>query len=358
MKTYEFTSEGVARATYDAILQIATHPRPDVLRAIKVAREIEARQAEEPLAEGLRTETRSADACELPQAGARIHARAEHTQPTTQQQNNAAADAQKIHARAAHVLDQIIENAQIAHADHVPICQDTGSTWVRLEVGRSAAPNIPINILDGVNEAVASAYKAGKLRMSMLHDALFDRTNTKTNTPAFTEVALVPGNKIVLHVMLKGGGSDNASRVCMLPPSAGRAGIKEEIVKCVREKAANACPPLVIGVGVGATFDKVGALAKHALLRPVSVAALRASVECAQGVVNHAEDRAAFEAELLRAVNATGIGPGALGGSVTALAVHVETAPCHIAALPLAINVGCSAWRSASIELQVRSAGY
>ena len=323
-----------------------------------MAREIEARQAEEPLSEVPRTETRSANACELPQAGAHIHVRAEHTQPTTQQQNNAAADAQRIHARAAHVLDQIIENAQIAHADHVPICQDTGSTWVRLEVGRSAAPNIPTNILDGVNEAVASAYKAGKLRMSILHDALFDRTNTKTNTPAFTEVALVPGNKIVLHVMLKGGGSDNASRVCMLPPASGAAGIKEEIVKCVREKAANACPPLVIGVGVGATFDKVGALAKHALLRPVSVAALRASVECAQGVVNHAEDRAAFEAELLRAVNATGIGPGALGGSVTALAVHVETAPCHIAALPLAINMGCSAWRSASIELQVRSAGY
>ena len=139
-------------------------------------------------------------------------------------------------------------------------------------------------------------------------------------------------------MLLKGGGSDNASRVVMLPPGAGRAGIVDVVTGCVREKAANACPPLLVGVGIGATFDKVAGLAKHALLREV-------------GSPAKSEGAAALEAELLEAVNATGIGPAALGGAPTALAVHVETAPCHIAALPVAVNMGCSAMRSASIRL-------
>ena len=258
------TADAVADAAYRAVRRCATHLRPDVLAAMQAAREDE-------------------------------------TQP-----------------RAQSVLDCLLENARIGQEDGVPICQDTGTCWVRLEVGEELL--IPGNILSGVNDAVARAYTDGRLRMSVVADALLDRTNTGDNTPAFAEIALRPGRGATLHVLLKGGGSDNASRVVMLAPGAGWEGVKKVVFDCVREKAANACPPLIVGVGVGATFDKVAGLAKH-------------------------------EAELLSAINATGIGPAALGGGATALAVHLETAPCHIAALPVAVNMGCSAMRSASIEL-------
>ena len=238
--------------------------------------------------------------------------------------------------RAADVLRLLVENACVAHEDRVAICQDTGSVWVCLEAGPDVA--IAGDALAGVNDAVAKAYIEGNLRKSIVKDALFDRANTGDNTPAFCEVKLVdkPGARI--HIMLKGGGSDNASRVVMLVPGAGKQGIVDALLSCVREKAANACPPLVIGIGIGATFDKVAGLAKHALMRPIDAP-------------NPDANAAALEAELLELVNATGIGAGALGGSTTALAVHVETAPCHIAALPLAINMGCSAMRRGTYEL-------
>ncbi len=239
-------------------------------------------------------------------------------------------------SREASVLNAIVQNAFIGQDNRVPICQDTGSAWICLEVGEETP--IPPGIFSHVETAVSHAYAEGRMRMSIVRDALFDRTNTNNNTPAFTEVRFVPGRAVKLHVMLKGGGSDNASRLVMLSPSAGADGIKREVLKCVREKAANACPPLLIGIGVGSTFDRVASLAKHALLREVGSPAID-------------EKHAAFEAELLEAVNATEIGPGALGGSPTALAVHLETAPCHIAALPLAINMGCCAMRSTTIEL-------
>ena len=276
------TADAVADAVYRAVRRCATHLRPDVLAAMQAAREDE-------------------------------------TQP-----------------RAQSVLDCLLENARIGQEDGVPICQDTGTCWVRLEVGEELL--IPGNILSGVNDAVARAYTDGRLRMSVAADALLDRTNTGDNTPAFAEIALRPGRGATLHVLLKGGGSDNASRVVMLAPGASWEGVKKVVLDCVREKAANACPPLIVGVGVGATFDKVAGLAKHALLREVGTPA--ASPQAAER-----------EAELLSAINATGIGPAALGGGATALAVHLETAPCHIAALPVAVNMGCSAMRSASIEL-------
>ena len=234
------------------------------------------------------------------------------------------------------MLDRILENARIGVADNVPICQDTGSVWVCLEVGEALA--VPGDIFSRVNDAVARAYTDGRLRMSLVRNALFDRANTGDNTPAFCELKLVPGAGAVLHVLLKGGGSDNASRVVMLAPGAGIEGVRNVVLDCVREKAANACPPLIVGVGVGATFDKVAGLAKHALLREIGSPAA-------------SPKHAAFERELLEAINATGIGPGALGGKTTALAVHLETAPCHIAALPVAVNMGCSAMRSVSIDL-------
>ena len=238
--------------------------------------------------------------------------------------------------RARAVLEQILQNADIAQRDGVPLCQDTGSVWVRLEVGTELL--VPGNVFSLVDDAVARAYGDGKLRKSLVHDALFDRTNSGDNTPAFCELALLPGRGATLHLMLKGGGSDNASRVVMLAPGAGAEGVREVVLDCVREKAANACPPLVIGLGVGATFDKVGGLAKRALLRPVGSPAT-------------SPEAAAFEEELLEEVNATGIGPAALGGRTTALAVHLQTAPCHIAALPVAVNMGCCAMRTAEAEL-------
>ncbi len=239
--------------------------------------------------------------------------------------------------RGRAVLAQLVENARIAREDNVPICQDTGTVWVSLEVGPGVL--VAADVFADVDAAVAEAYETARLRKSLVRDALLDRTNTGDNTPAFCDVHPVADRGVArLHVMLKGGGSDNASRVVMLPPSAGRAGIVEEVLACVREKAANACPPLVIGVGVGATFDKVADLAKRALMRPLDEPAPDADV-------------AAFEGELLDAVNATGIGPGGLGGNATAIGVRVETAPCHIAALPLAVNMGCSAMRRATIDL-------
>ena len=246
------------------------------------------------------------------------------------------ARAAESNARGAVVLDQLLENADIAERDHVPICQDTGTVWVCLEIG----PDVSVagDVFAQVNDAVARAYTEAHLRKSVVRDALLDRSNTGDNTPAFTDIHCVdtPGARV--HVLLKGGGSDNASRVTMLTPGAGREGIISELLDCVRHKAANACPPLVIGVGIGGTFDKVAGMAKSALLRKIGTPASDARV-------------AKFEQELLETVNATGMGPGALGGKTLALAVHVNTAPCHIAALPLAINMGCSAMRRTTVEL-------
>lgn len=239
--------------------------------------------------------------------------------------------------RGRIVLDQLVENARIAERDQVPLCQDTGTVWASLEIG----PDVLVagDVLAGVDDAVARAYDEALLRKSVVGNAIFDRTNSGDNTPAFTDIHPVSEPGVArLHIMLKGGGSDNASRVVMLVPGAGRAGIVDALVDCVREKAANACPPLVIGIGIGATFDKVAGLAKRALMRPIDADAPD-------------EETRTLEGELLAAVNATGIGAGALGGSHTALAVRVETAPCHIAALPLAINMGCSAMRRCTVDL-------
>lgn len=239
--------------------------------------------------------------------------------------------------RGRAVLDQLVENARVAAEDHVPICQDTGAVWVSLEMGPGVAAGG--DVFAEVDEAVARAYDEARLRRSIVCDAVLDRANTEDNTPAFCDIHPVDEPQVArLHIMLKGGGSDNASRVVMLVPSAGKQGIVDELVACVREKGANACPPLVVGVGIGSTFDKVAGLAKRALMRPVDEPAVEPRVR-------------KLEEELLAAVNATGVGPGGLGGKATALAVRVATAPCHIAALPLAINMGCSAMRRCTIDL-------
>lgn len=247
-----------------------------------------------------------------------------------------AAAASERSPRGRAVLEQLVANADIAAAESVPVCQDTGSVWVRIELG--SEETLTGNVLTEVNAAVAAAYRGSGLRMSMVRDALLDRSNTGDNTPAFVDLLWRPGSGATVHVMLKGGGSDNASRVEMLAPDAGAEGVTRVVLETVAAKATGACPPLLIGVGVGATFDKVPGLAKRALLREI-------------GTVPKDERIGAFEAELLDAVNATGIGPGGLGGDTTALAVHIVTAPSHIAALPVAVNMGCCAVRSASIEV-------
>lgn len=238
--------------------------------------------------------------------------------------------------RGQAVLEQLLENADIAQADSVPVCQDTGTVWVRVELG--AEECLCGDVVAEVNVAVAQAYHDAHLRMSLVNDALFDRSNTGDNTPAFVDIAWRPGTGATVHVMLKGGGSDNASRVEMLAPDAGIEGVRRVVLEAVEARATGACPPLLIGVGVGATFDKVAGLAKRALLRRLDEPSADPKL-------------AAFEAELLSAVNATGIGPAGLGGDMTAIGVQVLTAPCHIAALPVAVNLGCCAVRSVTIEV-------
>ncbi len=238
--------------------------------------------------------------------------------------------------RAKQALDVIRRNYQIAAEDKVAICQDTGFVWVCLEIG----PDVCIqgDVMQDVNKAVALAYEEGHLRKSIVRDALIDRSNTNDNTPAFTDVVTTSTPGARLHIMCKGGGSDNASHTAMLTPSAGKQGIIDEIVSWVEKKAPNACPPLILGVGVGGTFGRVTSLAKVAFMRPL-------------GNPNPIPEIQAFEDEIKEAVNSTGIGAAALGGDITALGVHVVTGPCHIAALPLAINMGCSATRRGTYEL-------
>jgi tartrate/fumarate subfamily iron-sulfur-dependent hydro-lyase alpha chain len=248
------------------------------------------------------------------------------------------------HPRGRIVLDHLMVNAAIAAEQRVPLCQDTGSVWVLLEVGEKDshgnAITVPTDIFSLLDEAVARVYEEAALRKSLVKDALIDRQNTGDNTPAFAELSFSPkAVGATLHIMLKGGGSDNASRVVMLAPGAGTEGVKQVVRDAVREKAASACPPLIVGVGVGATFDKVGSLSKRALLRPV-------------GQSNPVPELAELEKQLLEEINAFGIGPGGLGGDTTALAVHIITAPSHIASLPVAVNIGCNATRSCSIDLE------
>jgi fumarate hydratase class I/fumarate hydratase subunit alpha len=238
--------------------------------------------------------------------------------------------------RGVSVLRQLLENADIAAADRVPLCQDTGTAWVRLTLG--VDDGVPNDVQHIADEAVARAYRDFGLRMSTVRDALLDRTNTCDNTPAFVSIELRPGHGARVEVMLKGGGSDNASAVAMLPPSAGIEGVRAFVLETVEAKATGACPPLLVGVAVGGTFDTVAGLAKKALLRRIGTPAA-------------SDEAARIERDLLDAINATGIGPGGLGGRTTALAVHLVTAPCHIAALPVAVNLGCCAMRSAVVEV-------
>ncbi len=238
--------------------------------------------------------------------------------------------------RAREVLGQLVDNAAIAERDGVPLCQDTGTVWVWVELGQDSG--LEGDLQAAIDGAVAYAFREHALRMSVVIDALLDRTNTGDNTPAFVEISQRPGAGATVHVMLKGGGSDNASAMAMLDPSSGVEGVARFVLDTVSAKATGACPPLVVGVGVGGTFDSVGKLAKKALLRPLGIPAVSSAL-------------GALEEHLLADINALGIGPAGLGGATTALGVRILTAPCHIAALPVAVNLGCSAMRSVTVEV-------
>ena len=231
--------------------------------------------------------------------------------------------------QAKEILERIIENYQIADQENVPVCQDTGMACVFLKIGQEV--HIDGDLTDAVNEGVRRGYGEGYLRKSVVRDPL-DRVNTGDNTPAMLYTELVPGDQIEITVAPKGFGSENMSQIKMLCPSDGVEGVKAFVCKVVEEAGPNPCPPIVVGVGIGGTFDKAALMAKKALLREVDVP-------------NGNPYYAALEKELLEAVNGLGIGPQGFGGKTTALAVNIETCPTHIAGLPVAVNINCHVTR-------------
>jgi fumarate hydratase subunit alpha len=235
------------------------------------------------------------------------------------------------------VLGQLVENADIAARDRVPICQDTGFAVVFAEVGQDVHL-VGGTLADAVDEGVRRGYGDGYLRKSVAEEPAQARRNTKDNTPAILHTTLVPGAKVRLTMMAKGGGAENMSSLNMLKPSQGWAGMSQAVVDTVSRAGSNPCPPVIIGVGIGGTIDEVTLLAKKALLRDVGS--------------THPDPRvAAMEDELLERINDLGIGPQGLGGRTTALDVFIEEMPCHIASMPMAVNVQCHAQRHKTVTL-------
>ncbi len=234
---------------------------------------------------------------------------------------------------AKSVLSQIIENDNIAAAEEIPLCQDTGLAVLFVEYGDKVAVNGCFE--DAVQQGVREAYEEGYLRKSVVSDPVFDRVNTRDNTPAVIHTTIVPGDGIRITAGGKGFGSENMSAIKMLTPAYGAEGVKQFILDAVRAAGPNPCPPIVVGVGIGATFERAAQLAKKATFRAVDT--------------RHPDPRyAAMEDELLTAINQMGIGPAGLGGKTTALGVNIETAPTHIAGMPVAVNICCHAARHAS----------
>ena len=231
--------------------------------------------------------------------------------------------------QAKEILERIIENYQIADEKNQPVCQDTGVACVFLKIGQDV--HIQGDLTDAVNEGVRQGYAEGYLRKSVVRDPL-DRVNTGDNTPAMLYTELVSGENIEITVAPKGFGSENMSAIAMLRPSDGVEGVKKFVLSVVEQAGPNPCPPIVVGVGIGGTFDKAAYLAKKALLRPVDLR-------------NEQPFYEALEKELLEKINALGIGPQGFGGMTTALAVNIEQYPTHIAGLPVAVNINCHVTR-------------
>jgi fumarate hydratase subunit alpha len=232
---------------------------------------------------------------------------------------------------AKSILDQCLENASIAREEKLPICQDTGTAVYFVEYGMDVQVEGG-RLEDALREGTAAGYESGRLRKSIVNDPVFERKNTGDNTPPVVHLETVPGEKIRINLCLKGGGSENMSALKMLKPSDGRDGVVDFVVDTVVEAGGNPCPPTIVGVGIGGTAEKCVYLAKKALLRET-------------GRPNPDARYAELESEILQRINASGVGPQGLGGSTTALAVHVEHFPCHIASLPVAVNLNCHAAR-------------
>ena len=233
------------------------------------------------------------------------------------------------------IFRQLLENASIAREDRVPMCQDCGLAVVFVELGQD------VHLVGGsfetaINEGIRQGYGEGYLRKSLCHP--LTRANTGDNTPAVIHTEIVPGDRLKLTVVPKGGGSENMSRVHMLKPAEGWAGVKEKVVGTVREAGPNPCPPIIVGVGIGGSFEQAAYLSKKSLLREL-------------GLPNADPELARLEEELLLAVNDLGIGPQGLGGRITALAVNLLMQPCHIASLPVAVNIQCHASRHLEVVL-------
>ena len=224
------------------------------------------------------------------------------------------------------VLNQLKENLEIAGAEMIPICQDTGMAVIFMKVGQEVHFDGG-NLTEAVNEGVRQGYVDGYLRKSVVKDPIY-RDNTKDNTPAVIHYEIVEGDQVDITVAPKGFGSENMSRIFMLKPADGIEGVKESILTAVKDAGPNACPPMVIGVGIGGTFEKCAVMAKHALTRDLEE----------ESPVPYVRE---LEKEMLKKINSLGIGPGGLGGTVTALAVNIETYPTHIAGLPMAVNICC-----------------
>lgn len=230
------------------------------------------------------------------------------------------------------VLGQLEENLKIAGEDMIPICQDTGMAVVFINVGQDVHL-VGGDITEAINEGVRRGYVDGYLRKSVVKDPIY-RENTKDNTPAVIHFSIVPGDKVDITVAPKGFGSENMSRVFMLKPADGIEGVKEAILTAVKDAGPNACPPMVVGVGIGGTFEKCAWMAKKALTRDLNE----------QSPVEYVRE---LEKEMLEKINRLGIGPGGLGGTQTALAINIETYPTHIAGLPVAVNICCHVNRHA-----------
>ena len=234
------------------------------------------------------------------------------------------------------ILGQLQDNLRIAHDEMIPICQDTGMAVVFLDIGQDVHL-VGKDLTEAVNDGVRAAYTDGFLRKSVVSDPI-ERQNTTDNTPAVIHTSIVPGDRVTIRVAPKGFGSENMSRVFMRKPAEGLEGVRDSILTAVRDAGPNACPPMVIGVGIGGTFEKAALMAKEALTREVGC---------------HSEKKwvADLEVEMLDTINELGIGPGGLGGAVTALAVNIETYATHIAGLPVAVNICCHVNRHARREI-------
>ena len=232
---------------------------------------------------------------------------------------------------AKSILKQYIKNAETAEKQKIPICQDTGFAVFFVKVGTNAGVKGGL-LKEAITDGMKAGYKEGYLRKSILKDPLYNRNNTEDNSPAIIHFDLVPGNKIDIVFMPKGGGAENMSRLGMLPPSAGEKGVIDFVVETVVNAGGNPCPPTVVGVGLGGNFETVALLSKKALLHPLKAP-------------NKNPDYNKLEKKILKLINNSGVGPQGLGGNTTSYSIHIETHPCHLASLPIAVNINCHAHR-------------